>query len=994
MLNADHAGTRSMRSMLWLMALGAALAMASPEGVGAQSIATGAVHGTVEDPAGRPIEGALVTLRTVGGLAERVRSSEGDGSFTFTFLVPGGYELVAEAIGRRPLLVESIPVRGGRATTTLLVLGPGEPPFEVRDTLQHAGLPGAVGEMLAWAHGDALTSLPLAEPGLAWLTSLSAGADAAGGLEGLPARMTTLYLDGHPFQPVHHPWEDADPARTLLVPRSAVAGASLPRAADVEWLGTGGSVLALSTGVDRRGRPELFGQWSGDAVWTGNAVPGDVPAFTSLRGGGASSVALVRDTAVLHLALEGARWHRPLAPLVSDSLAGLLGEPGGELSGPGLGESTWVSGSLRFDWTLAERGALRAGLGGSMFSQALQGRPSPELGYAAGWPPTLDGTDGYAGAGLALDLDGPLALEFGADASLSRRDYQEGEVATRAVTRLVDPELEVEGDPTNGEVRRSAGGATAIAHVTSGPHRLKVGVRGEVAGHRYDLVGQDGGGFVFGNAAGVGGEGIYSERVGASAPISFVVPSAAVFGQYRWSASRRLTLTVGGRVGVSVLPVDEVRLDERWLGWTGLPNDSLPDRLTRVGGLVHAAWDPTGRRRTVLEAGHSLDDGELDPAALFEVIRDNGLGSVRRVTGDLATWPAPPAPGNGSTSATLTLLDPEIAPPRTSRVAVGLAHRFGGGTTLRLTGTVRRTELLLRRTDLNAPVVAAFVGPDGRPVQAALAAWGGVVGPAGMSWRRFDGYDAVWALNPDGWSRYRGLTAGLERAWSGGLAFVNYSFSSTTDNLVALGRGGVSARLSPGIPAAGADPWDEGRSDLDIPHRLAVGLDLPLPAPLRGALGGAYRVRSGSPFTPMVPRGLDVNGDGSWANDVAWIPGTGGAEELARAAGCADVQAGAFPERNACRGSAVHHVDLRLSLGPLKIGGAGLELTAELLNATDQEEGGRDEALLALDPLAPVTVHDGRTLVGYRLNPGFGSIRVRTDPGRRLHLGVRIGAFR
>lgn len=314
---------------------------------------------------------------------------------------------------------------------------------------------------------------------------------------------------------------------------------------------------------------------------------------------------------------------------------------------------------------------------------------------------------------------------------------------------------------------------------------------------------------------------------------------------------------------------------------------------------------------------------------------------------------------------------------------------------LRVEGSIRRTELLLRRSDLNTPIVPALLGEGERPVQSPVGSWGGVVGPLDAGWRRFAEYDAVWALNADGWSRYRGLSVGLDRAFGrGGLIFANYSYSETTDNLVGLAAGDPWARLPAGIPGIGATPWEEGPSDLDVPHRATAGLILPIPGSFLGLVSAVYRTRSGAPFTPMVRTGLDVNGDGSWVNDVAWVPGSEEARRLAEGGGCVDLSSGAFPTRNSCRGPALHELDLRLTLGPLALGRAELELTVDLVNATDQEEGIRDDALLLLDPSVPLSVNAGTLSVPYRRNPGFGSLAARSDRGRQLRIGFRLGAAR
>jgi hypothetical protein len=91
----------------------------------------------------------------------------------------------------------------------------------------------------------------------------------------------------------------------------------------------------------------------------------------------------------------------------------------------------------------------------------------------------------------------------------------------------------------------------------------------------------------------------------------------------------------------------------------------------------------------------------------------------------------------------------------------------------------------------------------------------------------FSEYDAVWALNGDGWSRYYGLSASLDKSMPReGLIFASYTYSRTRDNLVGLAAGAPLASVSPGLPRTGAAEWAEGSSDLDIPHRFSAGLSV------------------------------------------------------------------------------------------------------------------------------------------------------------------------
>ncbi len=984
---------------LALAVLAGALALA-PVPARAQSIVTGDILGRVVDAEGAPLQGALVTLRQAEGTEGRpgqVATSDQEGRFTFPFLLPGRYQILAEALGRRPVLVEALRVEPGRASRIDVPLAVATPPVERRDTLHHAGLPEATGAALAWADPDVIRALPDRTRDLSYLASLSSQTDGDLGFEGLPERFTRLYADGQPFAPARLPGSSGDPGKGLLFPASSIAhAAAFPGTSDVEWKGGPGGYLALSTGVHRPGVPEVYGLWSADPLWSAGAFPGPVPGFNSVWGGVGTSLDLVPDTAVLHVAVETSRVRRPVAPLLSDSVATLLFPPEegttSPLAQPVLEDATATSGSARLDWNLGERGTLEAGVEGAAFSLDRGPLPSPDARYL-GPAPSTDGVDGAATANLIVKLTELLALEIRGGGSFSRRDYSaflDSTAVGQGSTLLLDPAVVLGHTPgVSGKVRRTEVGASAILHLTTGPHRLKAGLRASQASYRYE-GGRSGDTFLFGDAASVGTTGLAVGALGTAPQTSFGVDDLAGFVQYRWNPVPAVVFTAGVRYDVERLPTDQIRPDAEWAARTGLQNNDVQKMPATVGALLHGSWDITGKNRTVLEGGVSVENGEVDPAALQEVILNTGRMDVGRTLGELASWPSSPA-SFAFQGASLSLFGPDLVPPRTTHGVLGFAHRFGDATTLRIAGSIRQTQFLLRRADLNRPVSPSTTTADGRPVLAPLVADGGLVEPDLSTWRRFPAYDAVWALNADGWSRYRGLTVGLEQSLpADGTFFVNYTYSETTDNLFGLRSPEPGARLSPGLPDVAGTPWDEGVSDLDVPHRLAVGAVVKTS---HATLTGVFRVRSGLPFTPMVRGGLDVNGDGSWLNDVAFVPDVDAVRELAGTWSCLDQALGGFPERNSCRGDFVKTLDLRAALGPFHLGSVPVEVVVDALNVTDQAEGIRDNALVGLEPGAALdTDAGGHLVIPYRVNPGFGSLLLRTDPGRLVRLGVRVGA--
>jgi hypothetical protein len=196
----------------------------------------------------------------------------------------------------------------------------------------------------------------------------------------------------------------------------------------------------------------------------------------------------------------------------------------------------------------------------------------------------------------------------------------------------------------------------------------------------------------------------------------------------------------------------------------------------------------------------------------------------------------------------------------------------------------------------------------------------------------------------------------------------------------------------PGQPPG--DDWQDGRSDLDIPHRATVALEYRVPSGLDVTLGARYRFRSGLPVTPVFRDGVDVNGDGSGRNDPVFVDATlPGVPELVSAHPCLGSQAGQFVERNSCRDPARHAMDLTaaIGLGVRSLGGP-LYLTVEAFNVVATASGLRDHAALLVDPGQPI-VNDGNggLVIPYTGNPGFGTLQSRRGGDRLIRIGLRVG---
>ena len=392
-------------------------------------------------------------------------------------------------------------------------------------------------------------------------------------------------------------------------------------------------------------------------------------------------------------------------------------------------------------------------------------------------------------------------------------------------------------------------------------------------------------------------------------------------------------------------------------------------------------------------AGAGTHHGDLDPGALSEVFSFGGGIDIRRGVGNLGGWPSlPDETAVPVTGERITLLSAKVESPRTRRAHFGLWQLLGESTVLRASGSFRRTEFLLRRSDLNLVTDAAGSDQFGRPVFGQLAQQGSVLTSVVGSNRQFAEFDQVWALNPDGWSKQTAVTVSLDHKVTDGLElFAAYTWSETKDNWLGVASGRPDVALDPGLDALRLTPWSEGRSDLDIPHRVTAGLSVRYSAV---TLTGTYRFRSAYPFTAGYRAGVDANGDGSALNDVSFVPDDPAVLDLARRWDCLATALERFAKRNSCRGGGVHALDVRLGLALFRSGGRRVELVVEGFNLLESREGLRDTALLLVDGSRQVSIDPitGDVDVPVTVNPRFGKKLSSTSVGRMIRIGFRLGA--
>lgn len=979
----------------WCLVLvfgGSALVATSPAAT-AQSIVAGDVEGVAADTSGTPLRQAAVTLIDARTGIERHTSTGSEGRFAFDFVPSGTYHLRVEVLGHRPLLVTDVPVGSGRRVRIPVRLVPEPPPVSEVDTARWGTgeLPSEAGVEIRRIRSGEVASTPTLRRDLTGLLALSSAADEAFGVEGLPGSATTIYADGEPFRPASHPRLGGRPLAGPAFPRTGLAGAAVTRGLDdVEWAGAEGGIVALeSRGAAARPGAGVFGLWAGDALFSSDLVP-DVPGLASFWGGAEASLPLVPDTSLLALSFEGMRLQSPLVPSASDTAMAALrpndAPPPGQ---PGVSATTVVSGTGRLDWALDGGGHVTARAGFSSFKRETDRPGTPTLGYGAEVP--LKGLDGSLAAVVGAPLDEDFLLEVRGGLGFSNRDY-EVEGALFPGVWLVDDGARLGSDPSfAGSFGRVDVGVGPVIHYRQGPHRAKAGLRFDLTNYDDEYVEGRGGTFVYGDTDGArAGRGAFAAAVGSAPSATYTVPRVSAFAQYRWSVMPGLDLTTGVRWEQETLPAGDIRLDDEWQRLTGIANNALGDKLNKLDGRLHLRWDLTGSGRTWLVGGLGIQNGVIDPGALTEVLTLDGPVRVQRGLGAIGQWPTLPDSASAPVfGRRLAMFGPDLQAPRTARGALSFSTAVGGGVTLGIAGSFRRTEFLLRRRDLNRLVEAVGTDQDGRALYGPLRIVDGVLGADPSLNRRFADYESVWALDSDGWSEYGGVTASLAvTLGDGGSVVAEYTYSETTDNLVGAAGGRALAELPPGLDI---EQWDEDVSDFDVPHRVTISAVLPISLGVGGTLAGVYRFRSGLPFTPMVAPGLDANGDGSPFNDVAFIPSSG-VEDVAAVWDCIAGFRGSFPDRNSCRGDGVHRLDLRLTLGVARLGGARAELVLDALNVTDAGRGRPRPGLLTVPLDGEVTnVGNGSVSVPWVVDPSFGTLAPEAEPGRWFRLGVRIG---
>jgi hypothetical protein len=978
----------------------------------AQSITTGALRGTVQSSDGSPLSGAAVTIEGASGRAVRNLESREDGTFGLRTILPGTYRILVEVVGYQPVRRLGVVVAAARTTTVSFTLEKRPPPVtSVTEINQPGASAGAMGRIVSERELRTFDFRRDATDLSRGVTDVAQPRDGRPGFAqsagGLPGGFSRLFVDGVPESLLRHPGLPGEAASAPVFQRDGVnQGQIFGSTPDAEWRGVAGSVLGLET---RRGGNEVqiapFATWSRASLGGRKEQnPADSSA-SSFQLGVSLSGALKPDTAHFFLRADyqslqvpspfpwendTSRYRgqavslRQTIPLIgTDSFQTPLG------GGVAPVVRTWKGGSGfgRLDWQLSPSSAVMARAGYATWKET-----HPDLGTDAG--------NGNGSALKGRDISTAVSLtsagesfsnEIRAGFAASRREWTAGPLAA---TSLVGEGVGVAGNPAlPGLFDTQTLSLSEGLQLFRGGHAVKAGISFDYVNYRQSYRYGSAGQFLFGDLDNFGAaNGTFFQTMAANSETKFGVPEIGLYLEDSYAVSSELSLLFGLRYQTQALSSSKISVNQPWLAATGIRSDSsLKDRRgfqPRVGFV----WDVQSQGNWVVQGSGGLYTSGMEPATFAEAMLFDGDVTVRRGQGQFASWPTLPGVGQApDRGARLTLFSSPYREPRTVKGDLGVTRALKGGVSIQIVGAYHHTDFLMRRADLNRSASPSGETQEGRPVFGTLVQQGGMVSAAPGSSRRFQEFDVVSSLSPSGFSDHYELTATIDRQVVRSLSLLaSYTFSRTRDNLVGALSPDPADRFSPFPEGINGAVWDEARSDLDIPHRLAATAEFRSAGKYPISVAARGRWRSGLPFTPGFRNGVDVNGDLAGNNDpvqAGSVPAASGGF-----ATCDGGTVGGFAARNSCREKSVGSLDLRFTVNlALRGGGSSLAFTVDAFNVVSSATGLVDRAAVLIDPAQTLSIAaNGDVTLPLSANPRFGSLLARRGEPRLVRFGLRV----
>jgi hypothetical protein len=505
----------------------------------------------------------------------------------------------------------------------------------------------------------------------------------------------------------------------------------------------------------------------------------------------------------------------------------------------------------------------------------------------------------------------------------------------------------------------------------------------------------------------------------------FGVNRFGLYVQDRWDATDNLQLTFGVRGDLTTLP-DDVAENPSVLAAYSRSTSDIPGTTVLFNPRLGFNWDVTGNGATQVRGGVGTFSGRAPYVWISNAYGNTGLDYVRFTCTSAATSPRFVADPNnqptgcvGATTAApneINLIDPDFKLPQVARYSLGIDRQIPFGLVATVEGLYTQTinDILYRNVRVQPDAQGRTV--EGRPRYQTRSV-------AGLG-------DIIEITNTDEGYAYN-LTGQIQRPFRNGWDFsLAYTYSRSEDvNPLTSSQAISNWRFN----LTGDDPNNPGlrRSDFDIPHRfIATGsyrLDL-----IRRAstdLSLVYVGQSGQPFS--VRYNDDVNFDGSFGNDLLYVPrdaseirfepfrapGTNSRTDQGQAitpaqswanfndfierVDCLNAARGSVLVRNSCRAPWSNRFDFRVAQNLSAIRGQNAQITLDILNVGNliNEDWGRSQFIsnqvITVLPLATATgLNNQPDASGRRLYQAFAPRKdifttSNLDSRYQIQLGLR-----
>lgn len=394
----------------------------------------------------------------------------------------------------------------------------------------------------------------------------------------------------------------------------------------------------------------------------------------------------------------------------------------------------------------------------------------------------------------------------------------------------------------------------------------------------------------------------------------------------------RLTLNLGLRYEYEQLPSPQIpnpllNLAGQLVGpeqTQGLPSDK-----NNFGPRFGFAYDVTGDGKTSVRGGYGIYYGRIINSTIINAISNTGVAESQRTFQLAATVAAAPvfpnvlpaAPGIAGAAPNIVVFSQSMSAPMIHQADVVFERQILPNTVVSASLLFSKGRSLPQFTDRNLPnpVTRTFNFINGGPLDGQS-----ITVPFFTGARPDTRFGAITEITSEIETDYKALVLQFNRRLSKGLQFqINYTFSKTTDN----GQNSATFTFTNGP----LNPFDlsleEGRSNLDIPHRfVASAVWTPgIPFGLKDSKVGRA-IFNGWTIAPILTAqsGVVYSANISGNGPSAVSGGITGSGALGRIP--------ILYERNAFRQPKIVNVDLRLSRRFRFTETMNLELLAEGFN--------------------------------------------------------------